>query len=149
VAGSAATEKWTPPIPVDVRVDGNTGLADGREVRLRVTAKPGSQIFGFEVFLCQGGVTFRNEADIRPTLAGKCASEPLSARSDSYQEVRAVPPYASVESTFRAGVGSVSFATRDSRQAIVTCGPGHPCQLALKLQFPDGFAFRALPLEYR
>jgi len=135
-------------IPVDINVEGATGLKDAQEVRIRVKAHPGSAVYGFEAFLCNGGTSYSRDADIRPSLTGKCAADALSSGSDAYKEVRGAPPYEAVDATFRPGVGSASFAKRDETQATVTCGRAHPCQLVLKVQFPDGFAFRSYPLTY-
>lgn len=136
-------------IPADVTVVGTTGLVDGSEVKVKVVAHADSQVFGYEAFLCMSGATFDIDSDIRPTRTGKCLSKPLSAGSDRYQEVRGAPPYAVAESTFRAGVGTDTYSMGDGRQITITCGPGHPCQLVLKIQYPDGFGFRAYDLKYR
>jgi hypothetical protein len=135
-------------IRAEVRAEGNQGIHDGGEVRVEVEAEEGSEVFGFEAFLCAGGATFELDFDVRPTQAGKCVSKPLSAGSDRYQEVRGVPPYRVVETSFRPGVGTDSFQTSEGIPVTITCGPGSPCQLVLKVQYPQGFGFRVLPLEY-
>lgn len=135
-------------MPVEVNVSGTTGIKDGQAVRIQAKARAGSSLFGFEAFLCNGGVTYRIDADIRPTITGKCAAESLSPGTDVYQEVRASPPYDVVDDMFRPGVGTNSFPKRDGTTAMVTCDRAHPCQLVLKVQFPDGFAFRSYPLTF-
>lgn len=146
--GRAPGAVGQPDVPADVSVVGPTKLNGGQPVAIRVRARAGSQTFGFEAFLCKGDATFRLDADIRPTLAGKCASKPLSPGSDAYEEVPAAPPYQHVEGSFRPGVGTDRYATRDGTPVTVTCGPRDPCQLVLKLQFPNGFALRSYPLRF-
>jgi hypothetical protein len=136
-------------IPLDVSVSDTSNLADGDAVSVHVVPKDGSVVYGFEAWLCAGNETYRYDADIRPTLTGKCVANPLSASSDAYKEVRAQPPYTSADTTFRVGVGSDSYRMRDGRDVTVTCGADHPCTLVLKLQFPNGFGFQAIPLTFR
>lgn len=135
-------------VPADIAVHGNANLRDGQEVQVQVTAKRGSEIFGFEIRLCAAEATFRFDSDMRPTQGGKCIAKPLSVLSDDYQEVRAIPPFKAVETTFHVGVGTDRYSTSTGRAVTIMCGPGHPCQLALKIQYPDGFAFRSYPVTY-
>lgn len=135
-------------IPADIRLEGNRGVRDGQELRIEVQAKGESEIFGFEVFVCAPEATFELDIDIRPTQSGKCLSKPLSPVSDRYKEVRGAPPYDVVETTFRAGVGTDSYEMRDGTPVTIKCGPDDPCQLVLKVQYPNGFGFRAFPLDY-
>lgn len=136
------------PIPLAVQVSSTQGLRDGQTVSVTVTPEGGSQVFGFEAFLCKGGVDFRLDADIRPDETGKCVAHPVSASSDDYKLVQAEPPYQSVTADFRVGVGTDQFQLRDGRAVQITCGPGNPCQLVLKLQYPDAYGFRAFPLTF-
>jgi hypothetical protein len=135
-------------VPAEVKVEGNTHLKPGGLVKLRVTSKEGAEIYGFEAFLCKNGATFELDADVRPDYTGNCASKPLSADSDRYKQVKATPPYRVVETTFRAGAGSDTYTMIDGNPATVTCGPGNPCQIVLKVQYPNGYGFRAFPLVY-
>ncbi|MGH9268594.1 MAG: hypothetical protein ACRD0D_10515 [Acidimicrobiales bacterium] len=63
-------------------------------------------------------------------------------------QVRGAPPFASAEGQFRAGVGTDQFRLRDGSDGSVTCGPGHPCQVVLKVQYPGGFGFTMVPIDY-
>ncbi len=146
--GGPATTLATGVVPGVVTVENNTNLRDGQAVKVHITAKTGSEIFGFEIRLCAAGATFQFDSDMRPTQSGKCISKPLSPSSDDYQEVRASPPFAVVDTSFRVGVGTDRFVTGTGRAVTITCGPGHPCQIALKIQYPDGFAFRAYQITY-
>jgi hypothetical protein len=138
----------TTPIPLGIQVMGTTGLKDGQGVKVHVTANQGSLVYGFEATLCKGGTAYRFDADMRPTLTGKCIPHPFSAASDDYQEVRAAAPYLVADTVFRAGVGTENFALENGMPVTIACGPGHPCDLVLKVQYPYGFAIRAYPLSY-
>ena len=147
-AAAASVGSPTAAIPASITVTPTTGLRDGQEVKLRASASGGAEIFGFEVFQCAAGATFEQDADIRPTQTGKCLSKPLSPTSDKYKEARAAPPSKDVEAVFRVGVGTDVFRTGDGKNISITCGKGRPCQLVLKVQYRDGFGFRAYPIEF-
>jgi hypothetical protein len=136
-------------MPLDVSVSNTNGLRDGDVVSIHVTAKPGSQIFGFEAFECAGGTTYSVDADVRPTQMGKCALQPLSPTSQRYVLLQAQAPYKEADGTFKVGVGSNTFKTNDGRIVTVTCNSSHPCTLVLKLQYPDAFGFQPVPLTFR
>ena len=147
-SGDAISPSTTTALPVDIHVTGTTNLRDGQGVRIHITAKPGSLIYGFEARLCAGGTAYRLDADMRPTLGGKCVVQPLSQPSDDFVIVRASPPYQVSDAVFRAGVGSESFALETGRKVTITCGHQNPCDLVLKVQYPNGFALRVFPLSY-
>lgn len=146
--GNAPRSTTTKAVPVTVEVLPDHGATDGAEIAVKATPNVGSQIFGFEARLCRGGTEYRNEADFDPMITGKCISKPLSAASQEYQEVPAKPPYEVAETKFKVGVGTDSFKTERGEQVSITCGPGHPCVIVLKLQYPDNFAFRSYPVSY-
>lgn len=137
-----------PAIPLQVAVTGNTGLHDGDPVSVHVEPKDGSVVYGFEAIMCAGNAQFSVDADIRPTYTGKCITNPLSPSSQKYMAVKADPPFKVAEATFKVGVGTNTYSTRDGDPVAITCGPGHPCQLVLKLQYPNGFGFAAYPLTF-
>jgi hypothetical protein len=144
----AISPSTTTAIPVDIQVTGTSNLRDGQGVRIHITAKPGSLIYGFEARLCAGGTAYRFDSDMRPTLAGKCVVHSLSQSSDDYVIVRASPPYQVSDGVFRVGVGSENFTLETGRQVTITCGHQNPCDLVLKVQYPNGFALRTFPLSY-
>jgi hypothetical protein len=134
--------------PATVTVGNTTNVHDGTTVAVHIVANPGSKIFGFEIRLCAGGATIRLDSDMRPTLGGNCVTKALSSGSDFDQIIQTSPPNASADTVFRVGVGSDHFSTNLGRPVNITCGPGHPCELALKIQYPGGFAFRTIPVTY-
>jgi len=134
-------------IPLTVSVPPLSGVHDGQEIPIKVLSQPGSSAYGFDAFLCKGGTSYTTDADVRPTETGKCVSKPLSANSDRYKEVAAAPPYQRVEGSFRVGVGTDTFKSMVG-DATVTCGPGNPCTLVLKVQFPNGYGFLQYPIVY-
>ena len=136
-------------MPVSADVSSTSGLGDGDEVTIKVAPEGGSLAFGYEARLCKGDGVYKTDADMRPLLTGQCLPEPLSDRSDNYSFVESKNPTAGVEGTFRVGVGSTSFRTSSGQDVTISCGPSNPCQIVLKLQYPDGFGFKAIPLTYR
>jgi len=136
-------------IPLTVTVSNTSGLHDGDSVKVHVTPKaPGKVVYGFEMFICADGATFQLDADIRPTFTGKCIENPLSTTSGDYVKVAAAAPYTSADGTIKVGVGSNTYTTQKGNSVTITCGPGHPCQLVLKLQFQDAYGFQAYPLTF-
>ena len=57
-------------------------------------------------------------------------------------------PYKTGTLHFRVGVGTSTFTTENLQHVSITCGPGHPCQLVVRLQYPHGFGFKAFPITY-
>jgi len=138
----------SPGMPLTVSVSDTSHLKDGDNVSIHVVAKPGSAVYGFEARQCAIGVVYNDDALQRPTLGGNCAAQAVSSRSQPYGEFLSDPPNKSVDGAFRVGVGSNTFTTRYGRTVTITCGPGHPCMLVLKLQFPNDYGFEAIPLRF-
>lgn len=136
-------------IPLSLSTSDTKDLQAGDPVAVRVTPHEGSVVYGFEAFLCRSGETYKFDADVRPTLTGKCARQPLSEGSDRYLEVKAAPPYEVAEGVFRVGVGTDSYQTKDGRTVTVTCDRDNPCVVVTKVQFPNGFGFEVIPVTYR
>lgn len=136
------------PLPLDVSVSSTTGLSDGDAVSVHVTPHDGSSIFGLEAFICKPDATYLLDADIRPSQTGKCITKPLSGSSNDYVKVGVDPPYESADLDVRVGVGSDTFVTHKGDDVTITCGPGNPCQLVLKLQVPDSYGFQSYPLTF-
>jgi len=143
-----AAPTTTVPIPLKVSVSATSGLHDGQAVTVTVSADAGSSFYGMDARLCAGGPTIANFYDYTPDPAGNCILHALSADSDAYLEVPVAPPNQSGTLTFRVGVGTSRFTTENLTTAAITCGPGHPCQLVVRLQYPHGFGFRSFPLTY-
>lgn len=139
-----------PPIelPATVRVSSTTALTDGQTIEVNVVPTSGSEVYGVEARLCRAGAQVQFDADMRPTQTGNCIADPLSDGSDAHVVVAGEPPYQSVDLTFRAGVGTSSYTTQDGDPATITCGPGSPCVLALKIQVPNGFGFRTYDVTF-
>lgn len=138
-----------PTLPVTVRMSSTTGLVDGQPVAIRVEAKEGSEMYGFEARICRADAVFRGLYDFFPTVAGTCAAEPLSAGSDSYLRVQGEMPYQVAEGVIRIGTGSNTFVLENDQRATVTCDRNNPCKLVLMIQVPYGFGFQEYPLSYR
>lgn len=135
-------------VPAQVNVSGNNGARDGTPVVVRVQADAGSKLYGIEARLCRAGATFTFDADFLPTAAGNCIARPLSSGSDAKVEVPVPAPNQSGELTFRVGVGTDAFNDREGALVNITCGPGNPCQVVVKVQYPNGFGFKTYPVTY-
>jgi hypothetical protein len=116
-----------------------------------VTASPtnGSKAFGVEARLCRGDAAIAFDGQMFPTRAGLCIPKPFSEGTDSLIEVANRPPYGPVSVNFTVGTGSQTFNLQDGSQATIACDAAHPCQLVLKLQYPNGFGFQGVPLTFR
>ncbi len=141
----------TPGIPLNVTVSNTKGLKDGDVVKIHVVPKDGSIVYGFEAFLCKGGVPYTLDAHVRPTFAGNCVppSRPLSAVSQSYEAVKVAPPYKSADGEFRVGVGTTTYPVQRGGTTTVMCDHDHFCALVLKLQYPNAFGFETIPITYQ
>ena len=143
-----AVTTTTVPIPLKVSVSATSGLHDGQAVTVTVSADKGSAFYGMDARLCAGAPTIATFYDYTPDPAGNCILHALSADSDSYLEVPVAPPNQTGTLTFRVGVGTDRFTTENLTKAAITCGPGHPCQLVVRLQYPHGYGFKAFPLTF-
>ena len=139
-SGQGAATTTTQPIPLEVAVSGTTNLHDGQVVTVTVTADPGSAFYGLDARLCAGSPAIATFYDYTPDPAGNCILHPLSAHSDAYLQVPVASPYKTGTLTFRVGVGTDHFTTENLDKVAITCGPGHPCQLVVRLQYPHGSA---------
>ena len=139
----------TPNMPMSVSVSATEGLVSGDVVSVKASPSNGSQAFGVEARLCRGDVAIAFDGQMFPTRAGLCVPKPFSAGTDSFVEVANQPPYGPVTVNFTVGTGSQTFSLQDGSQTTITCDAAHPCQLVLKLQYPNGFGFQGVPLTFR
>ena len=139
----------TPNMPMSVSVSATEGLVSGDVVSVKASPSNGSQAFGVEARLCRGDVAIAFDGQMFPTRAGLCVPKPFSAGTDSFVEVANQPPYGPVTVNFTVGTGSQTFTMQDGSQTTITCDAAHPCQLVLKLQYPNGFGFQGVPLTFR
>lgn len=136
------------PLPVQVSVSGTSGLRNGQAVKIHVVPVGGSRAFAFEAYQCKADAEYRNDADIRPLQSGKCTPTALAAGADQRVEVIGQEPFQSLDGEFKVGVGTKTFGTISNGPSTITCGPGNPCALVLKLQYPDGFGFQSIPISF-
>jgi len=139
----------TPNMPMSVSVSTTEGLVSGDVVSVKASPSNGSQAFGVEARLCRGDVAIAFDGQMFPTRAGLCLPKPFSQGTDSLVEVANQPPYGPVAVDFTVGTGSQTFTLQDGTQTTITCDSTHPCQLVLKLQYPNGFGFQGVPLTFR
>ncbi len=142
LATSASADTPT-PLPVSATATTpTTGLVDGSTVHFHVdaTGTVAGSIFGVEARICQQGADIQNSADFAPTTGGICATAPLSATSQNFSSVGTAPPNLIADLDFKVGVGSAPLADVGSGPGTLTCGPGSPCTIWLKLLVPAGVA---------
>jgi hypothetical protein len=139
-----------PVLPATVKLSGTQGLRDGDPVNIRIDAEEGSQVFAFTVHLCRRDAKIRNDYDFLSAPGGRanCTANPLSPRSDGPLRFQGEGEFRSVQGTFRVGVGTDRFETIDGTQGTISCGPGNPCKLVLKIQVPYGFGYQEFPITY-
>jgi hypothetical protein len=138
----------TPDMPVTVDVSPTDRLGSGSVVKIHGVPQSGSSLFGIEARLCRGDVAITNDIEFRPTMGGDCLVAPLSAGTDAHVTEAAAPPYLSVNLSFKVGTGTATFLTQSNKNATITCDRDHPCQLVLKLQYPNGFGFESIPVSF-
>ena len=138
----------TPAMPVDVNVSKTGGLKSGDRVTVHASAKSGSQMFGVEARLCRGDVAIVSDGDFVPTRGGNCIVNPLAPGTDTKVLKAGEPPYSGVDVDFVVGTGSDTFLTQYDGQKTVTCDSKNPCQIVLKLQYPNGFGFMGVPVTF-
>lgn len=139
----------TPNMPMSVSVSTTEGLVSGDVVSVKASPSNGSQAYGVEARLCRGDTAIAFDGQMFPTRAGLCLPKPFSPGTDSLVEVANQPPYGPVAVNFTVGTGSQTFTLQDGSQTTITCDASHPCQLVLKLQYPNGFGFQGVPLTFR
>lgn len=113
------------------------------------TPAGGSQAFAVEARLCRGDASIMFDAEMFPTRAGLCIARPFVEGTDSYIEILNQPPYGPITVNFRVGIGTQTFLLQDATQSTITCDAANPCQLVLKMQYPNGFGFQGVPLTFR
>ncbi len=148
-AAASSTKPFTTPnMPLTVDVSSSEGLSNGSVVKVQGAPEAGSSLFGMEARLCRGGVAITNDIDFRPTMGGLCLVSPLSEGTDSHVTEAGAPPYLSVDLAFKVGTGTETFLTQANMNTTITCDRENPCQLVLKLQYPNGFGFQSVPVTF-
>jgi len=139
----------TPSMPLTAKVSGNSGVRSGDVVKVRAEPNAGSQMYGIDARLCRGDVGISNEGAFRPTVGGNCIIDPLAPDTDAVVNLENPTPDKGLDVEFRVGTGTTTFKTQSGKDATITCGPSNPCQIVLKLQYPNGFGFQAFPVTFR
>lgn len=148
-APTATGPYTTPGMPVKVTVSATTGLRSGEIVSATASPANGAPVYGVEARLCSGAASIQFDGQLFPTRAGLCLPKPLSEGTDSFVEIKNEPPFGPVDVKFRVGTGSQTFALQDGTQSTITCDSTHPCQIVLKLHYPNGFGFQGVPVTFR
>jgi hypothetical protein len=136
-------------MPLSVQAQGNTKVSSGDVVTVRAEPNAGSLMYGVDARLCRGDVGISNEGAFRPTVGGNCIIDPLSPGTDAVVNLENANPSQGLDVEFRVATGTTTFKTQSGKDATVTCGPANPCQIVLKLQYPNGFGFQGIPVTFR
>ncbi len=134
--------------PIQVRTSNTSGVRSGDTITIHAEAPPGSKLYGVKVRLCAGDAEIAYDADLNPTQTGLCVLHPLAPGTDTLKDLPVGPPNQSIDVTFKVGAGVDSYNRQDGTPVNIRCDAAHPCQLAVKLQFPGGFGFKTYRLEY-
>jgi hypothetical protein len=138
----------TPGMPVAVEVSDTEQISSGTTVSIRAEPEGQSETYGVDARLCRGDVAILDDGTFSPTMGGVCTPVPLAPDTDALIRKVGTPPYQGIDLEFRVGAGSHTFLTQYNGEATVTCGAAHPCQIVLKLQYPNGFGFRGIPVTF-
>jgi hypothetical protein len=138
----------TPDMPVDVTVSDTEQIPSGTTVSIRAEPEGQSETYGVDARLCRGDVAILDDGTFTPTMGGVCTPVPLAPDTDALIRKVGSPPYQGIDLEFRVGAGSNTFLTQYNGEVTVTCGPSDPCQIVLKLQYPNGFGFRGIPVTF-
>lgn len=139
----------TPTMPLSVKAQGNSKVNSGDVVTVRAEPNAGSLMYGVDARLCRGDIGISNESAFRPTVGGNCIIDPLSPGTDAVVNLENPTPEQGLDVEFRVGAGSTTFKTQSGKDVTITCGPSNPCQIVLKLQYPNGFGFQGIPVTFR
>lgn len=139
----------TPSMPLSIAAQGNSKVGSGDVVTVRAEPNAGSQMYGVDARLCRGDVGISNEGAFRPTVGGNCIIDPLSPGTDAVVNLENPTPEQGLDIEFRVGAGTTTFKTQSGKDVKITCGPSNPCQIVLKLQYPNGFGFQGIPVTFR
>lgn len=139
----------TPSMPLSVKAQGNSKVSSGDVVTVRAEPNAGSQMYGVDARLCRGDVGISNEGAFRPTVGGNCIIDPLSPETDAVVNLENPTPNQGLDVEFRVATGTTTFKTQSGKDVTITCGPSNPCQIVLKLQYPNGFGFQGIPVTFR
>lgn len=139
----------TPSMPLSVKAQGNSKVSSGDLVTVRAEPNAGSQMYGVDARLCRGDVGISNESAFRPTVGGNCIIDPLSPGTDAVVNLENPTPNQGLDVEFRVATGTTTFKTQSGKDVTIACGPSNPCQIVLKLQYPNGFGFQGIPVTFR
>ncbi|MEI7622080.1 MAG: hypothetical protein WCJ88_00840 [Actinomycetes bacterium] len=135
-------------MPLSVKAQGNSKVSSGDVVKVRAEPNAGSQMYGVDARLCRGDVGIANEGAFRPTVGGNCIIDPLSPGTDAVVNLENPSPDKGLDVEFRVGSGSTTFKTQSGKDVTISCGPSNPCQIVLKLQYPNGYGFKGFPVTF-
>jgi hypothetical protein len=133
--------------PISVTVLPVTSVRDGQTVNIDVRAPAGVVIYEIRAHLCLPGADLRSNFDFG--FQGRRCTNIAVGHGDFEQSV-AYPSGVAAGSlnTFKVGSGTASWVNELGYPASITCGPGHPCNLVVRVEITDDTVFYTAPLCY-
>jgi hypothetical protein len=132
----------------EVTVTPTEGLTDGQAVTVTVKVNDGA-LYEIAAHLCSPTMPIKNRFNF--SFQGEyCSPSSVSPSADT-EVVKTVPPgQAQDQLTFHVGIGTgqpwVDDLNNNTHQ--LTCGPGSPCWLLVKLQVTGDTLFYAAPVAF-
>lgn len=108
------------------------GLVNGSSISVTATTGAGN-LAGVDARLCRPGQNIQLQSQFNPSQGGNCIDVPMNGASDDLVVTSAAPANTTVTFPFRVGVGTVTVAYGAGLTRVITCGPGNPCALWLKV----------------
>ncbi len=132
---------------VVVRVAPTSRVADGQAVDITAVSAKGVSIYQIQAHLCTYGNSIRTNFDFG-FQGQRCVNVALG-----HGDVEQTIEYgggvnAGNLDTFKVGAGSVRWVNELGYDQVIDCGPGHPCDLAIRVQITDNTLFFSVPLCY-
>jgi hypothetical protein len=131
--------------PIAVAVTPDARLVDGQSLHITADAPSGVVIYEIRAHLCLAGPNVRSNFDFG--FQGQRCSNVAVGHGDFEQSV-SYPSGVSSGSlnTFKVGVGTARWVDELGYPGTISCGPGHPCDVIVRIQITDATVFFDEPL---
>jgi hypothetical protein len=132
---------------IAVSVTPTSRVTDGEAVAIHAEAPAGIVIYQISAHLCLPGPNVRTNFDFG--FQGQRCSNKALGRGDVEQTVEfADGVKAGSLDSFKVGEGSLLWVDELGYPKTISCGPGHPCDLVVRVQITDNTVFFTTPLCY-
>jgi hypothetical protein len=132
---------------ISVRASPTSRVGDGQVVSIHVEAKPGTAIYQVSAHLCTAGPDIRTSFDFG--FQGRRCTNDAVGTGDIEKSAEYGSGVAAADlDSFRLGAGRVRWVNELGYPNTLHCGPGHPCDLVVRIQITDDTIFFNAPLCY-